>query len=85
MNAIPKNLRLHLLGEEDAWIQTDDGGGVPAPANSDADGQGYPRHDDDNEFTQTNLVSDGFVPAAHIDSNLVNPWGKRNVAVLDFR
>ena len=26
-------------------------------------------------YTQTNLVSDGFVPAAHTDSNLVNPWG----------
>jgi len=27
------------------------------------------------QYTQTNLVSDGFVPAAHIDPNLVNPWG----------
>src|ERR1700751_5325405 len=26
-------------------------------------------------FTQTNLVSDGAVPAAVIDPNLVNPWG----------
>jgi uncharacterized protein (TIGR03118 family) len=26
-------------------------------------------------FTQTNLVSDGLVPAAHIDPNLINPWG----------
>ena len=25
--------------------------------------------------TQTNLVSDGFVPAAHLDPNLANPWG----------
>jgi uncharacterized protein (TIGR03118 family) len=24
---------------------------------------------------QTNLVSDGFVPANHIDPNLINPWG----------
>jgi uncharacterized protein (TIGR03118 family) len=29
----------------------------------------------DQTFKQTNLVSDGFVPAAHIDHNLVNPWG----------
>jgi uncharacterized protein (TIGR03118 family) len=27
------------------------------------------------EFTQTNLVSDGAVPAAVTDPNLVNPWG----------
>ncbi len=26
-------------------------------------------------FRVTNLVSDGFVPAAHIDPNLINPWG----------
>ena len=26
-------------------------------------------------FVQTNLVSDGLVPATHIDTNLVNPWG----------
>jgi uncharacterized protein (TIGR03118 family) len=26
-------------------------------------------------FTQTNLVSDGLVPAVHIDPNLINPWG----------
>ncbi|ADV82528.1 TIGR03118 family protein [Terriglobus saanensis] len=26
-------------------------------------------------YLQTNLISDGFVPAAHIDSNLKNPWG----------
>ena len=26
-------------------------------------------------ITQTNLVSDGFVEANHIDPNLVNPWG----------
>jgi hypothetical protein len=28
-----------------------------------------------NSFTQTNLVSDGTVPAATIDPNLINPWG----------
>src|SRR4051794_25784281 len=26
-------------------------------------------------YSQTNLVSDGFVPAAHTDPNLKNPWG----------
>ena len=26
-------------------------------------------------FAQTNLVSDGFVSAAHTDSALKNPWG----------
>jgi uncharacterized protein (TIGR03118 family) len=26
-------------------------------------------------FSQTNLVSDGFVPAAQTDPNLINPWG----------
>ncbi|HEY8290787.1 MAG TPA: TIGR03118 family protein [Acetobacteraceae bacterium] len=26
-------------------------------------------------FLQTNLVSDGSVPAANVDPNLVNPWG----------
>ena len=28
-----------------------------------------------NSFKQTNLVSDGTVPAATIDPNLINPWG----------
>ena len=26
-------------------------------------------------FAVKNLVSDGFVPAAHVDANLINPWG----------
>jgi uncharacterized protein (TIGR03118 family) len=26
-------------------------------------------------FTQTNLISDGFVPALTTDKNLINPWG----------
>ena len=30
---------------------------------------------DAKDFTQTNLVSDGAVPAAVIDPNLVDPWG----------
>jgi uncharacterized protein (TIGR03118 family) len=28
-----------------------------------------------DSFSQTNLVSDGFVPAANMDPNLINPWG----------
>src|SRR5438477_1842698 len=27
------------------------------------------------QYEQTNLVSDGSVPARHTDPNLVNPWG----------
>lgn len=27
------------------------------------------------QYQQTNLVSDGSIPAAHTDANLVNPWG----------
>ena len=27
------------------------------------------------QYSQTNLVSDGFVPAAHTDPNLITPWG----------
>ncbi len=30
---------------------------------------------DDFAYKQTNLLSDGFVSAATIDKNLVNPWG----------
>jgi hypothetical protein len=36
------------------------------------------RHNEDQQettFAQTNLVSDGFVPAPTIDPNLINPWG----------
>jgi uncharacterized protein (TIGR03118 family) len=28
-----------------------------------------------NSFGVTNLVSDGSVPAAHVDADLINPWG----------
>jgi hypothetical protein len=38
----------------------------------------------DNTFTQTNLVSDGFVPAPVIDPNLVNPWGIAASATSPF-
>ena len=36
------------------------------------DGQGM---EEESTFVQTNLVSDGFLPAATIDPNLINPWG----------
>jgi uncharacterized protein (TIGR03118 family) len=29
----------------------------------------------DNRYTVTNLVSDGKIPALHVDANLVNGWG----------
>ncbi|WP_264714274.1 TIGR03118 family protein [Limobrevibacterium gyesilva] len=32
-------------------------------------------NDRDNAYTQTNLISDGFVPAANINPDLINPWG----------
>jgi uncharacterized protein (TIGR03118 family) len=35
-------------------------------------------------FLQTNLVSDGAVPAAIIDSNLINPWGIAESATSAF-
>src|SRR5215813_13390235 len=38
----------------------------------DLDGQGM---EEESTFVQTNLVSDGFVPAPTMDPNLINPWG----------
>lgn len=35
-------------------------------------------------ITQTNLVSDGFVPAQHVDKNLINPWGVSYSATSAF-
>ena len=35
-------------------------------------------------FTQTNLVSDGFVAAANLDPNLKNPWGIAFAATSPF-
>jgi hypothetical protein len=32
----------------------------------------------ENSYVQTNLVSDGFLPAEHTDPNLINPWGVAN-------
>jgi len=37
-----------------------------------------------NVFTQTNLVSDGFVTAAHTDTDLKNPWGMASSPVGPF-
>ncbi len=33
------------------------------------------QHGAPTTFTQTNLISDGFVPAVQTDPNLINPWG----------
>src|SRR5713101_4762802 len=35
-------------------------------------------------YKQHNLVSDGFVPADHVDSNLVNPWGIASSSMSPF-
>ena len=35
-------------------------------------------------YVQTNLVSDGFVPANFTDPNLVNPWGISSSATSPF-
>ena len=35
-------------------------------------------------FMQTNLVSDGFLPAPTIDPNLINPWGIAHSATSPF-
>jgi len=37
-----------------------------------------------NLYQQHNLVSDGFVPAEHVDSHLVNPWGMASSATSPF-
>src|ERR1700686_202498 len=38
----------------------------------------------ETSFAQTNLASDGFVPAPTIDPNLVNPWGLAHSATSPF-
>ena len=48
-----------------------------------------PRHihherQEETSFAQTNLVSDGFVPAATTDPNLINPWGLTHSATSPF-
>jgi len=40
---------------------------APAAASAETVQQGH--------YAQTNLVSDGFLPAAHIDPQMINPWG----------
>src|SRR5437764_1124408 len=35
-------------------------------------------------YVQTNLVSDGFVPAVVIDTNLKNPWGVSHSGTSPF-
>jgi uncharacterized protein (TIGR03118 family) len=49
--------------------------------------EGHRRIHHENEetsFAQTNLVSDGFVPAMTIDPNLINPWGIAHSATSPF-
>jgi uncharacterized protein (TIGR03118 family) len=40
--------------------------------------------EEETSFAQTNLVSDGFVPAPTIDPNLINPWGIAHSATSPF-
>jgi uncharacterized protein (TIGR03118 family) len=40
--------------------------------------------EEETSFAQTNLVSDGFVPAMTIDPNLINPWGITHSATSPF-
>jgi uncharacterized protein (TIGR03118 family) len=42
------------------------------------------RAEEETTFLQTNLVSDGFVPAPTIDPNLINPWGLAHSATSPF-
>ncbi|WP_051386615.1 TIGR03118 family protein [Bradyrhizobium sp. ARR65] len=39
---------------------------------------------EETSFAQTNLVSDGFVPATTIDPDLINPWGIAHSATSPF-
>src|SRR5246500_2851498 len=39
---------------------------------------------EETSFAQTNLVSDGFVPALTMDPNLINPWGIAHSATSPF-
>jgi uncharacterized protein (TIGR03118 family) len=38
----------------------------------------------ETSFAQTNLVSDGFLPAVTTDPNLINPWGLTSSATSPF-
>src|SRR3984957_9639782 len=46
--------------------------------------QHHPQAAQATSFAQTNLVSDGFVPAPTIDPNLINPWGLTLSATSPF-
>ena len=53
--------------------------------NVDPEGQRHVHHEqEETSFAQTNLVSDGFVPAMTIDPNLINPWGIAHSATSPF-
>jgi uncharacterized protein (TIGR03118 family) len=45
---------------------------------------GHHERQEETSFAQTNLVSDGFVPAATTDPNLINPWGIAHSATSPF-
>jgi uncharacterized protein (TIGR03118 family) len=42
------------------------------------------QREEETSFAQTNLVSDGFVPAVTMDPNLINPWGIAHSATSPF-
>jgi uncharacterized protein (TIGR03118 family) len=42
------------------------------------------REQEETSYAQTNLVSDGFVPATTMDPNLINPWGLTLSATSPF-
>src|SRR5262249_9631284 len=44
----------------------------------------HEKQQEETSFAQTNLVSDGFVPAPTIDPNLINPWGLAHSATSPF-
>lgn len=65
------------VGRLDEWIGLVSGSGSAAqtPASSQPVNGLYQLPVRANTFTQTNLISDGSVPAQTIDPNLINPWG----------
>src|SRR6201985_321923 len=67
---------VHRLANEEGLMT------VPSPHHPNHDHHHEPK--EENAFTQTNLVSDGFVPAPTIDPNLINPWGVAASATSPF-
>jgi len=67
-----QNLHHDLM--QDAQDQLDQLRDAGLQMSRDNDGHGR-HHAAAPTFTQTNLVSDGFVPAQQTDPNLINPWG----------